>query len=204
MIAIAFLACWLLNRGTNAREATETGDLELQLQVAKSANLLMQQQLDEMFSLTTAIAQEQPELSNSQLTLFDSWLRFDEHFLNRIRRGPSSQFAQANVHCRRGLTHNILDQHEQALVEFHAAIDLLENLRGDHPAIASYEVELLRAHVYAARSAGKIGWPNAKILQHVDAALSLLSSPNLPETNGFQQLEVKLKQDSASLREVAE
>lgn len=200
-LAVAIIVSGLLTRAARARDKQRTLGFDTRLQTLSSVNNLLQQQLDETFTLTAALTEEGAVLSETQQALFNSWLRFDEQYLNRIRREPASLFTQANVHSRRGRSNQFLGMHEQALIDFRAAIGLLEKLYADYPGIPSYAGDLVAANFYAAKSAKQLGLPPEDILTFVEAAIEALRSPSLHSVEGLDNFADYLQSELTSLRQ---
>ena len=200
-LASAVIVSVLLTRGARARDKHLIRDIQTRLQSLSSANNLLQQQLDETFTLTNALSEEGAVLSETQKALLQSWLKFDEQYLNRIRREPSSLFTQANLHSRRGRSSQFLGMHEQALIDFRAAIGLLEKLHADYPGIPSYAADLVAANFYASKSAKQLGLPQEDSLIFVEAAIETLRSPSLAGIAGLDSFAVNLQDALFSLRQ---
>lgn len=159
-------------------------DLEL---TEMTLNLsLLSQQLDELFQFFTRRVAEADSLTPDDRLTLESWLEFDERFIERVQNRETLKFERVNAHLRLGHGLYLLQMTEPSIAHFKAAIELLNELLEENPMIASYRLDQSDAYYALSRSI-KVSGRNAEALEAIEAAIRIVRDPRFPADSGRQE-----------------
>jgi tetratricopeptide (TPR) repeat protein len=155
---------------------TELTDLTLDLS-------LLSQELDELFGFFVQRVSDETMLTPEDRQLLESWLEFDERFIERTQNLKTLKFERVNAHLRLGHGMYLLQMTEPSIAHFQKAIKLLDELIKENPKIDSYLLDKSDAYYGLARSMKVVG-RNGEALAEIEAAIKLLSDPRFPTGTG--------------------
>lgn len=147
---------------------------------------LLSQQLDELFRMFAQRISAEKTLTPDDQRMLESWLQFDERFLERIQDSQVLKYERVTVHLRVGFGLSRLDMPEPSIPHFESAIRLLNELIKDNPVIASYRTDQSDAYYGLGRSMQALGRTRESI-ESYDSAIEILRDPRSPAASGRQE-----------------
>ena len=136
--AASLIACWRAH-GRAARA-------EFLLDRTDTADLLRQQQIDELFTQQLALIDLEEGLTEAQRTTLETWFRYDQRFIQDHDGDPTRKYERATAHARSGKIDALRGNPEQGSLHLRATITLLKELMVENPHTVGYHDELAAAY----------------------------------------------------------
>ncbi|HSG71212.1 MAG TPA: hypothetical protein VLA12_12395 [Planctomycetaceae bacterium] len=154
---------------------------------------LFSQHLDEIFELLLVAFTSVETLSPEDQFLLQSWLQFDERFVEHNRNQSSLKYERVSAHLRLAKGLLLLDKPIPSLAHFQSAIELLELLSDENPTIFSYRLELSDTYQAMGTCLELLGRSREAVVA-LDSAIRTLLDPVIPPQTGQEERLEKLYQ----------
>lgn len=144
---------------------------------------LHSQQLDEIFQLLLVRFTTTDSLTPEDSFLLQSWLQFDERFVDQNRDQSALKYERVSAHLRLGKGLLILDKPIPSMSHFQSGIELLKMLVKENPALVSYRLELADSYQGMGACLDQVG-RSREAIRALDSAIRALQDPGLTEDSG--------------------